>query len=68
MARGLTFMSRINLKSVFFGQRPTFFSGYKLIRLSPNSLFGRIVANHFAGEIVEPNGCDRLKSGTKSLV
>jgi len=38
-------------------------SGYKLMRLLPNSLFGRIAENDFAGAIVDPNGCDRFKVG-----
>ena len=33
------------------------------MRLLPNSLFGRIAENDFAGEIVDPNGCDRFKAG-----
>jgi NADPH:quinone reductase-like Zn-dependent oxidoreductase len=41
----------------------TFLSGYKLMRLLPNSLFGRIAESDFAGEIVNPNGCERFKIG-----
>ena len=33
------------------------------MRLLPNSLFGRIAENDFAGEIVDPNGCDGFKVG-----
>ena len=33
------------------------------MRLLPNSLFGRIAENDFAGEIIDPNGCDRFKAG-----
>lgn len=33
------------------------------MRLLPNSLFCRIAENDFAGEIVDPNGCDRFKVG-----
>ena len=38
-------------------------SGYKLMRMLPNSLFGRIAESDFAGEVVDPNGCDRFKVG-----
>jgi len=33
------------------------------MRWLPNSLFGRIAESDFAGEIVDPNGCDRFKVG-----
>jgi len=46
-----------------FRQWLIFLSGYKLMRWLPNSLFGRIAECDFAGEIVDPNGCDRFKIG-----
>ena len=54
---------RRSQENVFFCQCSTSLSGYKLMRLLPNSLFGRIAENDFAGEIVNPNGCDRFKVG-----
>jgi NADPH:quinone reductase-like Zn-dependent oxidoreductase len=33
------------------------------MRLLPNALLGRIAESDFAGEIVDPNGCDRFKAG-----
>ena len=39
------------------------FSGYKLMRWLINSLLGRIAECDFAGEIVDPNGCDGFKVG-----
>ena len=52
-----------DLRQISLRWCPTFLSGYKLMRLLPNSLLGRIAESDFAGEIVNPNGCDRFKAG-----